>query len=90
MDEKGCRLACLSGEEVVVLVKIKKMYVRVPENQLSVTVIESISADSKAIPSLVIVPSKNIMASWFSEKMTGTEVVSVSSSGYTNKGICIQ
>jgi hypothetical protein len=75
---------------VAVPVGIKEMYVRVPENRLSVTVVESISADGKAIPPLVIVPGRNIMMSWFSEQMTGAEVVSVSLSGYTNKGICIQ
>ena len=75
---------------MIVPIGIKKMYVRVPENRLSVTVVESISADGKAIPPLVIVPGRNIMMSWFSEQMTGAEVISVSPSGYTNKGICIQ
>jgi hypothetical protein len=64
------------------------MYVRVPENRLSLTVIESISADSKSIPPLVIVPGKNIMVSWFHKNMTGKEMVTVSLSGYTNKEIC--
>ena len=90
MDEKGCRLACPAGEDVVVPVGIKEMYVGVPENRLSVTVVESISADGKAIPPLVIVPGRNIMMSWFSEQMTGAEVISVSPSGYTNEGICMQ
>jgi hypothetical protein len=31
MDEKGCCIACPSGEEVVVPIGIKEMYVRVPE-----------------------------------------------------------
>jgi hypothetical protein len=75
---------------VIVLVRIKEMYVRVPENRLFVTVVESISADGKAIPPLVIVPGRNIIMSWFSEQITGAKVVSVSPSGYTNKGICIQ
>jgi hypothetical protein len=39
------------------------MYVKVSENQLSVTVVKSISADGKAIPSLVIMPSRNIIVS---------------------------
>jgi len=42
MDEKGCRIACPAGEEVVVPIGIKEMYVGVPENWLSLTVIESI------------------------------------------------
>jgi hypothetical protein len=40
MDEKGCRIACPSGEEVVVPIGIKEMYVGVPENRLPVTVVE--------------------------------------------------
>jgi hypothetical protein len=59
MDEKGCRIACPSGKEVVVPIGIKGMYVRVPENRLSVTVVESISAEG-SYPPLVIVPGRNI------------------------------
>jgi hypothetical protein len=65
------------------------MYVKVPENRLFVTVVKSISADGKAISSLVIMPGKNIIMSWFNKQITGTEVVLVLLSGYTNKGICI-
>ena len=89
IDEKGCRLACPARKDVIVPIRIKKMYVRVPENRLSVTVIKSISADGKAIPPLVIVPGRNIIMSWFSEQMTEAKVISVSPSGYTNEGICM-
>jgi hypothetical protein len=89
IDEKGCRIACPAGEEVIVLVGIKEMYVGIPENRMSLTVIESISADRKAIPPVVIVPGKNIMVNWFAENITGHERITVSDSGYTNKGICI-
>jgi hypothetical protein len=61
MDEKGARIACPAGEEVVVPVGIKEMYIGVPQNRLSVTIVECISADGKAIPPLVIVPSVMIM-----------------------------
>ena len=59
-----------------------------PENRLSLTVIESISADGKAIPPVAIVPGETIMESWFHENMTGHEVVTVSPSGYINEEIC--
>ena len=36
MDEKGAQIACPAGEEVVVPVGIKEMYIGVPENRLSV------------------------------------------------------
>jgi hypothetical protein len=53
----------LVGEEVVVLVGIKEMYTSIPKNRLSVTVIEYISADGKAIPLVIIVPRIMIIAS---------------------------
>jgi hypothetical protein len=89
MDEKGARIACPVGEEVVVPIGIKEMYVGIPENRVSLTVIESISADGIAIPPIVIVPGTMIMVSWFHENMTGHEVVTVSPTGYTNEGICV-
>jgi len=90
MDEKGARIACPAGEEVVVPVGIKEMYVGVPENWLSLTVIKSISADGKSIPPVVIVPRGMIMESWFHDNMTGYEVITISPSGYTNEGICME
>ena len=56
MDEKGCQISCPSGEEVVVPIRIKEMYVGVPENQMSLTIIKSISVDRKTIPPVVIIP----------------------------------
>jgi hypothetical protein len=56
---------------------------------MSLTVIESISADRKAIPPIVIVLSTMIIVSYFYKNITGHEVVTVSPTGYTNKGICI-
>jgi hypothetical protein len=89
IDEKGCWIACFAGEEVIVLVRIKEMYVGIPENRMSLTVIESISVDRKAIFFIVIVPKKNIMVNWFVKNITDHERIIVSDSGYTNKGICI-
>jgi hypothetical protein len=77
------------GEEVVVPIGIKEIYVGVPKNRLSLTIVESISIDGMAIPPLVIVPSITIIESWFHENMIGHEVVIVSLSRYTNEGIYI-
>jgi hypothetical protein len=89
MDEKGCQIACLASKEVIVLVKIKEMYVGIPENRMFLTVIESISADRKAISSVVIVLKKNIIVNWFAENITDHKRITVSDSGYINKGICM-
>jgi hypothetical protein len=61
MDEKGARVAVPAGEEVVVPIGIKEVYVGVPEKRLSLTVVESISADGKPTPLLIIVPGILIM-----------------------------
>jgi hypothetical protein len=65
------------------------MYTGIPENRISLTIIESISIDSKAIPLVVIIPRVMIIVSWFHENMTSYEVIIVSPIGYTIKGICI-
>jgi hypothetical protein len=89
MDEKGARVCMPAREEVIVPIRIKEMYTGIPENRMSLTIIESISADSQAIPPVVIVPRVMIMVSWFHENMTGHEVITVSPTGYTNEGICM-
>ena len=89
MDEKGCRIACPAGEEVMVPIGIKEIYIGVPENRLSLTIVESVSADSMSIPPLIIVPGGMIMESWFHKNMTGHEVVAVSPSRYINEEICM-
>jgi plasmid replication initiation protein len=63
MDEKGVRVYIPAGEEVVVPIGIKEMYTGIPENRMSVTVVECISADGKAIPPVIIIKGVMIMAS---------------------------
>jgi hypothetical protein len=89
INKKRARIVCPAEKEVIVPVRIKKMYIEIPENCMSLTVIESISADRKAIPSIVIVPGTMIMVSWFHENITEYEVVTVSPTGYTNERIYI-
>jgi hypothetical protein len=89
INEKGCRIACPLGEEMVILIGIKEMYVKVLKNRLSVIVIKSIFADGKAISLLVIVPGRNIIVFWFSENITEAEVMTILPLGYTNKRICM-
>jgi hypothetical protein len=89
INKKGCWIACLTDKEVIVPVKIKEIYMRIPENRMSLTIIESISADRKAILFVVIVLRKNIIVNWFTENITGHKRITVFDFGYTNKGICI-
>jgi hypothetical protein len=55
MDEKGARIACPAREEVVVPIGIKEIYMGMPKNRISLTIVECISIDRKAMPPLVII-----------------------------------
>jgi hypothetical protein len=61
INKKGCCIACPLEEKVIILIKIKKIYIKVFKNRLFMTVIKSIFADGKAISSLVIVLGRNIL-----------------------------
>jgi hypothetical protein len=89
MDEKGARVCMPIGEEVVIPIGIKEIYMGIPKNRLSITIVEYILADGRAIPPIIIIPRKMIMASWFHENMTGHELIMVSKLGYINEGIYI-
>jgi hypothetical protein len=89
IDKKKARVCIPAGEEIVILIRIKEMYTGIPENRLFVTIIEYISADRNTIPPVIIIPGVRIIASWFNDNMTRHELITVSESGYTNKGICM-
>jgi hypothetical protein len=76
-------------EEVVVLIRIKEIYTGIPENHISLIIIESISIDSKVILLVVIIPRVIIMVSWFHENITSYKVIIVSPTRYINEGIYI-
>jgi hypothetical protein len=61
INKKGCQIACLVSKKVIVLIRIKKMYIRIPENRMFLTVIKNISANRKAILFIIIVLKKNII-----------------------------
>jgi hypothetical protein len=45
IDEKGVRLECPIGEEVIILTYIKKMYTSISENYKSLIIIKLVSID---------------------------------------------
>jgi predicted transglutaminase-like cysteine proteinase len=89
MDKKGVCIYIPAGEEVIVPIGIKEIYTGIPENRMSITVVEYISADGKAILPVIIIKGVIIIASWFNENITGYKLITVSESGYTNEGIYI-
>ena len=71
----------------MVLVGIKEMYIGIPKNYILVIVIEYICANRTAIPPVIIILGTMIIGGWFYKKIIGHKVITVSDTGYTNKGI---
>jgi hypothetical protein len=58
MDELGARVGCPRGEHVVVPIEVKELYTASPENQKSITIIETIVVDGREPPPpFIIAPS---------------------------------
>ena len=90
IDEKGYRIACPRDQDVVVPLVINEMYVGIPKNQLSLTVIKSICVDRTAISLVVIVLGGSIIEHQFHQNMTGYELITILLTGYTNSDINLQ
>jgi hypothetical protein len=89
MDKKRTRIICPAREEIIILIGVKEIYIGVLQNRLSITVVECISADRKAIPLLVIIPGIMIMETRFYEKIIWHKLITVSPNSYNNEGICM-
>jgi hypothetical protein len=74
----------------VVLVSIKKMYIRIPKNRILIIIIEYICANGIAILLVIIILRTIIIRGWFYLKIIGYKVLTISNSSYTNKGIYIK
>jgi hypothetical protein len=89
IDEKRTRLVYPAGQEIVVPVGITEIYVGIPKNRISITVIKYICANGTAIPPVIIALGTMIIGGWFYKKIIGHKVITISDTGYTNEGICI-
>jgi hypothetical protein len=73
----------------VVLVDIIEIYIGIPKNYISITIIKYICVNRTAIPSVIIALGTIIIRGWFYKKITGYKVIIISNTSYINKGIYI-
>jgi hypothetical protein len=73
----------------VVLVSIIEIYIGIPKNRISITVIKCICTNRTAIPPVIIALGTMIIGGWFYKKITGYKVIIISDISYINKGIYI-
>ncbi|KFY97969.1 hypothetical protein V498_01766 [Pseudogymnoascus sp. VKM F-4517 (FW-2822)] len=89
MDETGFRIGIPGGERVIVPRTAKQLYTPSPENRLSITILETVSATGGMIPLVLVVPGKIHMDSWYHSNLEGTELLLLSDTGYSNTQLAL-
>jgi hypothetical protein len=90
MDETGFRIGIPGGERVIVPRTAKELYTPSPENRLSITILEIVSAIGAVIPPVLIIPGKIHMDSWYHSNLQGTELFLLSDSGFSNSQLALR
>ncbi|KFZ23545.1 hypothetical protein V502_01970 [Pseudogymnoascus sp. VKM F-4520 (FW-2644)] len=90
MDETSFRIGIPGGERVIVPRTAKELYTPSPENRLSITILETVSANGGTIPPVLVVPGKIHMDSWNHENLLGTELFLLSETGFSNTQLALQ
>jgi hypothetical protein len=91
MDKLRARVKCLKGENVIVPIKVKELYIASPENRKSIIIIETIYINRREpLPPFVIALRQKIIDNWISEKLIGSEQIAYTLTSYTNNKIIMQ
>jgi hypothetical protein len=90
MDETGFRIGIPGGERVIVPRTAKQLYTQSPENRISITIIEAVSAGGQTISPVLVVPGKIHMEAWYPENLGGNELILLSETGYSNSQLALR
>jgi hypothetical protein len=90
MDETGFRIGIPGGERVIVPRVVKQLYTLSPENRVSITIIEAVSAARQNIPLVLVVPGKIHIEAWYPENLSGNELILLLETGYSNSQLALR
>ncbi|KFY32618.1 hypothetical protein V493_00029 [Pseudogymnoascus sp. VKM F-4281 (FW-2241)] len=90
MDETGFRVGIPGGERVIVPRAIKQLYTPSPENRISITIREAVSAAGQNIAPVLVVPGKIHMEAWYPQNLNGNELILLSETGYSNSELALR
>lgn len=72
IEETGALVGHLTGEHVIVPIDVIELYIESPEKRKSVTIIETVYADSrKSLLPFIIAPRKYIIDNWLAGELHG-------------------
>ena len=66
------RIRCFKGENIIIPIKVKELYIASLENRKSIIIVKTIYANRRdPLPPFIIAFRENIINNWVSEKLTG-------------------
>jgi hypothetical protein len=90
INESRARVKCPGGEYVIVIAKVKELYIASPKNRNSITVVKTIIADRREpLPLFVIAPKKQIIDNWINKKLISTKRIATTPISYTNNKVAL-
>jgi hypothetical protein len=90
MDETGCRIGCLGGRVVITHSSSRVVYLANPEVRDWITAIETISANGKTIPPMLILSGSIMLEKHFDNDLDDNTLFGITHSGYSNAIIGIE
>ena len=64
IDKLGARVGCLRGENIIIPIKVKELYIASPENRKSITIVKTIYANRRdPLPPFIIAFRQKIIDS---------------------------
>ena len=90
MDELGARIGCLKGENIIVPIKVKELYIASPENRKSITIVKIIYANKRdPLPPFIIALKQKIINSWVLKELVNSKHITCTLTSYINNEVII-
>ena len=89
IDKTGFRIRVTTGRVVITHLSTKAVYLTDPDNQESLTTVETIGADSSIIPLILILKGDILLEKYFENDLENDTVLTTSPSSYSNEGLAI-
>ena len=90
IDKTGFRIGVITGRIVITYLSTKVIYLIDPNNQESLTIVETISTNSSTIPLILILKGNVLLEKYFENDLKNDTLLTTSPSGYLNKGLAIK
>jgi hypothetical protein len=90
MDKTGFRISILNRKIIIIYLNTKAIYLTDPDNRELLTIIETISASSKAITLFLILKGEILLEEYFNNNLNTEIVFATSSTRYINNVLSLK